>query len=291
MNATVWDKTRVADKDLAFGYRYEDDLAAKVAILKREPILDDGAFAAMAGLFTTIPDFARYMTFLLDAFPPRDDKDSEIVSRATRREMMQLARFEELVQRATNENEIWRAASGYGLGLTIWHDERLGYGVAHGGGLPGYGSYFYLLPNYGVGVVAFANRTYAGVGRLFPQILELLARTGGLQARAIQPAPLLQEFYCVVQGWLESNDAAELQARAADNFFLDSDLEHRRAQLEKIRAELGAFKNVSALQPMNALRGKWRIECERGMLDVLLTLAPTMQPTIQMLTLSAHPNQ
>lgn len=280
MHATVWDKKNVSSEMLAQGYRYEDDQ------FKPEPILSDGAFAAMAGLFTTIPDFAHYMSFLLNAFPPRDDLDVGPVERATAREMQQLQRYEELVERPLQDNNVWRAVAGYGFGLAIWHDQRLGYGVSHGGGLPGYGSYYYLLPHHGVGIAAFTNRTYSRVGLLFNRVLELLASTGGLQARKIIPAPILLELRGVVQRWLETTDDGELTARAADNFILDRDVAHRRAELEKIRADLGAFVRVGELDAVNALRGKWVIECERGWLDVFLTLAPTMPPTIQMLNLT-----
>ncbi len=280
MNATVWEKTRVPSETIALGYRWEDEQH------KVEPILADGAFAGMAGLWTTIPDFARYMNFLLDAFPPRDDTERGPVKRATAREMQQMMRYEELVERKTKGDASWRAVSGYGFGLAVWHDEHFGYGVAHGGGLPGYGSYFYFLPHHGVGLVVFANKFYAGVGRLFPQLLELLAQTGGLEARTVQPARVLEELRGVAQRWLDGSADDELIARAADNFFLDRDLEHRRAELEKIRADIGAQVRVGEMEALNALRGKWRMDCERGWIDVLLTLAPTMPPTIQMLTLT-----
>jgi hypothetical protein len=38
------------------------------------------------------------------------------------------------------------------------------------------------------------------------------------------------------------------------------------------------------LDPLNALRGMWQIEGERGRVQVLLTLSPTMPPRIQQLT-------
>jgi CubicO group peptidase (beta-lactamase class C family) len=285
MDATVWDAKQVTPEQLALGYRFEDEQ------LKPEPILPNGAFAGMAGIFTTISDFARYMDFLLDAFPPRDDVETGPVKRATAREMQQLARYEELVERKTSTDTPWHSVSGYGFGLAVWHDELLGYGVAHGGGLPGYGSYYYLLPHHGVGVVAFGNKTYARVGMLFPQILELLSRTGGLAPRVVRPAAELVELQGVVQRWLEGGDDGELLAHAADNFVLDRDLPHRRAEQAKIRGDLGEFVQVGKLEPWNALRGRWIVECERGTLDVFLTLAPTQPLTIQMLSLTPRPKQ
>jgi len=276
----MWDKTRVPPEHFAHGYRYEDET------WKREPILADGAFAGMAGLFTTIPDFARYMAFLLDAFPPRDERERGPVARATARAMQQMARFEELTTRATNAETVWRAAIGYGFGLAVWQDDRFGYGVAHGGGLPGYGSYFHLLPEHGVGIVALSNKTYGRVALVFPKILDALARTGALVARAPQPAPYLVEMVRVTQHWLETGDESELAARVASNFYLDQDAAHRRAELTKLCAEAGAFRSVGALRAYNALRAAWRIECERGALEVFITLAPTMPPQLQVCRLT-----
>ena len=48
------------------------------------------------------------------------------------------------------------------MGLIAAADCDLGLTLSHGGGYPGYGSHVLLLPDYGVGIFAFANRTYAG---------------------------------------------------------------------------------------------------------------------------------
>lgn len=285
MNATTWDLKKVPPAQLAFAYRYQD------GAFVHEPIVRDGAFAAMAGIFTTIPDFAKYMAFLLDAFPPRDDVDKGPVNRSSVREMQQAMRFEELVVRSAASDASWHAAVGYGFGLAIWHDEHLGYGVAHGGGLPGYGSYFYLLPHHGVGLVAFTNKTYSRIGMMFPRALDALMATGGLQVRSVQPASALLGLREIVQNWFENGEEAALIACAADNFFLDRDMDHRRADLQNIRRDLGAFVSVGAFQVTNPLRGKWVIELERGTVEVSITLAPTMPPSLQMLALVPKPDQ
>lgn len=284
MSSTTWDRDRVPPDRLASGHRWEDDAHST------EPLLPDGAFAAMAGLFSTVPDFCRYMSFLLDAFPPRDAPDDDPLRRSSRREMQQLARFEELVQRSLPSGETWSAVAGYGYGLAIWHDSRFGYGVSHGGGLPGFGSYYYILPHHCLGLVALANKTYARVGFVFPQVLDLLARTGGLNPRTLGPSPVLAALVAVVNRWLAGGDDAELVANAADNFFLDRDLAHRRAELESLRADLGPIQSFGELETLNALRGRWQLQCERGRLTVLLSLSPTLPPLLQMLTLTPIPN-
>lgn len=285
MTATTWDLNKTPPERLALAYRYQDNSFI------REPILPDGAFAAMAGIFTTIPDFSRYMIFLLDAFPPRDGAERGPVKRATAREMQQAMRYEELTVRSSANDVTWRSAISYGFGLAIWHDEQWGYGVAHGGGLPGYGSYFYLLPHHGVGLVAFANKTYGRVGMAFPQALDYLMQTGGLQPRLVQPAPALVAHREIVQCWIETGKEAALVACAADNLLLDRDLEHRRADLQMVRRDLGNIVSVGELQVTNPLRGKWVVELERGSLEAVITLAPTMPPSLQMLALTPKPRE
>ncbi len=48
------------------------------------------------------------------------------------------------------------------MGFIAAQDCELGLTLSHGGGYPGYGSHVLLLPDYGIGIFAFANRTYAG---------------------------------------------------------------------------------------------------------------------------------
>ena len=47
------------------------------------------------------------------------------------------------------------------------------------------------LPEYGVGLIAMGNVTYASFGGLFNDALAALQRTGALQPRVIVPSPAL----------------------------------------------------------------------------------------------------
>ena len=62
-------------------------------------------------------------------------------------------------------------------------DCELGLTLSHGGGYPGYGSHVLLLPDYGVGIFAFANRTYAGPRPPVWDAAVALLRAGALKAR------------------------------------------------------------------------------------------------------------
>ena len=61
------------------------------------------------------------------------------------------------------------------------------YIVAHGGGLPGFGSYMAWLPDYGVGMFAMATLTYSGPSEPMSQAWDALLATGGLRKRELPP--------------------------------------------------------------------------------------------------------
>ena len=69
------------------------------------------------------------------------------------------------------------------MGFRVAQDCDLGLTLAHGGGYPGYGSYLLLLPEHGVGIFAFANRTYAGPSPPVWQAAVALHRAGLLTGR------------------------------------------------------------------------------------------------------------
>lgn len=278
MTATTFDINAVPTSRLAMGYRWEDD-----AWVQETP-LEDGGFASIGGLFTTVNDFARYMAFLLDAFPPRDDEDSGPVRRSSLREMQQIWRHVGVSSmRATPDAPALVAAAGYGYGLGISYDSALGYTVAHGGGLPGYGSYYRLLPECGIGIVALTNRTYAAPAPAINDALLLLQKTGGAQPRVLSPNPALLELQEGVTALYENWDDAQAKALATESFFQDMALERRRKQVQKLRADFGKCRAVTPLIPENALRGRWVMRCKRGDIDVFVSMAPTVPPRMQVL--------
>jgi hypothetical protein len=173
--------------------------------------------------------------------------------------------------------------SAYGYGLGVSQSCRFGHSVAHGGGLPGYGSLMRWLPEYGVGMIAMGNVTYASFGELFNDALAALQRTGALQPRVVVPSPALRAAQKEVSQLVTKWDDALAARIAADNLFLDETAERRAARIRDLRAKHGACQLASTMEAENALRGKWRMPCERGWLDVAITLAPTMPPRVQYL--------
>jgi hypothetical protein len=143
------------------------------------------------------------------------------------------------------------------------------------------------LPEYGVGIIAFGNLRYTGWGPAIDDAIEALARTGALQPRVVQPSPDLIAARDAVSRLITQWDDALAAKIAADNLFLDDSVERRRAQLDHLRTKVGACTAPSSFDHVeNALRGNWIMDCERGKLEVAITLAPTMPPKVQFLSVT-----
>jgi hypothetical protein len=181
-------------------------------------------------------------------------------------------------------------AGGYGYGLRISQTCQFPTVVAHGGGLPGFGTQMRWLPEYGIGLIAFGNLTYTSWPRTFDSALDALARTGALQPRAIEPSPALVSARDAVASLVVKWDETVADRLAAQNLFLDQSRDRRRAAIDDLHAKLGTCAAGSGFDRVeNALRGEWTMSCERGRVRVAITLAPTMPPKVQFMSVAAAP--
>jgi hypothetical protein len=140
------------------------------------------------------------------------------------------------------------------------------------------------LPEYGVGMVALGNLTYTGWTPVSTQALEILQRSGGLVPRVPQPAPVLLERREQVTRLVSRWGDALADSLAAMNLVLDEPWDRRRAAIERARAEAGEeCRNEGPFVVTNALRGRWRMRCKDGDLQVSITLAPTEPAKVQFL--------
>jgi len=284
MTSTTLEAAEVPPARLAHGYRWEDER------WKEEPPLPDGAFGSMGGMLTSIKDLSRYVSAFLDAWPPRDGAETAPVRRASLREMQQVSRPQSAFVGRDAAGAVRLNAGGYGFGLRISQTCQFGHVVAHGGGLPGFGSLMRWLPEYGVGFIAFGSRTYTGWNGVADEAFALLARTGGLQPRVIQPSPALVAAKDAVSALVTGWDDALADRIAAVNLFLDRSKDRRRGEFERLRAQLGSCRADAGFEFVeNALRGDWLLQCERGRARAEVTLAPTMPPTVQYMEVRAAP--
>jgi len=279
MNSTTLEASAVPPNRLAHGYRLRDGEWIE------EPQLPDGAFGPMGGMLTSVSDLSRWVGMMLDAWPPRDDDEPGPVRRASLREMQQVGRYSGAsVVRDTAAGTTVLSAGGYGYGLGIRQTCLFRTLVSHSGGLPGFGSLMRWLPEHGVGIVAMGNLTYTGWGGATDQALAMLARTGGLEPRVPQPAPVLlrrqEQVSRLVTRWSEPL----ADSLAAMNLYLDEPKERRRVAMDRLVREVGGeCRTEGTLLAENALRGSWRMRCRDADLRVSITLAPTEPAKVQYL--------
>jgi serine-type D-Ala-D-Ala carboxypeptidase/endopeptidase len=265
----------------ALGYRWEDDA------WRREPDLAHGAFGAMGGLQTSAADYARWVAFLLDAWPARDGSDAGPVRRATVRELAAGSNFPRVRTRSGRTGaDACRQAATYGMGMIVAVDCDLGNTLSHGGGYPGYGSHVLLLPDHGIGIFAFANRTYAGPSGPVWDAALALHRAGLLADRTVAPSVELVEAYRAAGRIYRAGSVEPARDRLAVNFLLDRDAAGWQRDLARLKAQVGECYTDAALAPTGAYSGEFRWTCERGHLRGSLLLAPTRPPGIQALRLA-----
>jgi len=266
MTSTGWTRESLPDRArIAAGHRWQDD----VWLGEPEP-LGDGGLAPMGGLWSTVGDLARWVAFFLEAFPPRDEPDLAPLSRAARREMQQLRRVEGVAPISLRPGGPERLlTSGYGIGIAVTLDHRLGTIVGHSGGLPGFGSHMRWLPDRGIGVVALGNVTYAPMGAACLEALERLADADALpRARALTPSPALADAAARVRGLLDAWEDDAAAALFADNVLLDEDAAHRGNAIDDLRRRVGSFGQDGALEAETPLRGAFGVADGRVRVEV-----------------------
>ena len=285
MRASTLEPGAVPDAARARGYRKSGEGYAEV------PPLAHGAFGAMGGLLTSSRDLGRYVAYQLEAFPPRDGAEDGPVKRSSRREMQSPWRPSAfVVSRSAPDTKLEAISSSYGYGLGVSRTCEFDQIVAHSGGLPGFGSHMRWLPQYGVGIFAMANLTYQSTAPAVAEAFEVLRKTSALRPRELPPAEILRSTSQAITSLWRRWDNRAANDLAADSLFQDQPAEDRRAEIERIKGQVGACSQSGEVRPENWLRGAFRLSCEQGFVDVTFTLAPTVPPKVQHLSfVSAKP--
>jgi CubicO group peptidase (beta-lactamase class C family) len=278
MDGSTFQFAEVPAARRATGYRLKPD-----GTYGEEPPLPHGVFGAMGGLLTTATDLGKYVAFHLSAWPARDDEDTGPVRRASVREMAQLWTPANLTAQLVN-GKLRASEAGYGFGLRVTSDCRFEHIVAHGGGLPGFGSYMAWLPDYGVGMFAMATLTYSGPSEPISQAWDALLETGGLRRRELPPATLQTEMRDHILHLWKQWDDVEAKQIAAVNLFLDAPSEQRQNEIRELKEEVGECTDAGPVIPENWMRGQFNMTCANGTVGVFFTLAPTQPPALQHLS-------
>jgi CubicO group peptidase (beta-lactamase class C family) len=280
MRDTRWEFTEVPAEKLALGYRLSG------SDWQLEPLLHDGVYGAMGGILTTLDDFAHYVSFHLSVWPPRDDADNGIVRRASVREMHKPAEIAGVLTTRTVAGEPLPQAVGYAYGLRWAMDGQRTVSLGHGGGLPGFGSYYVFYPEYGFGVISFANLTYAGTSVATIKAGALLVEKAKLPPRQLPVSPTLQARKQQVAELVQNWDAKLADTIVAENFFPDRSRDDWIKLSRETLAKLGAIQSIGEIVPENQLRGTFPIVGENGRVDVFFTLTPEKTAKLQQLRLT-----
>lgn len=282
MNSTVWEYENVPEEKLALGYAWIGNAWVDV------PLLHHGSYGAMGGLITSIEDFTAYVSMHLSAWPPRSDKDDGALKRSSLREMHQPWKFSRLVpsfRYPSGRQCAIVSTYAYGLSWTKDCDGRVS--VGHSGGLPGFGSNWTMLPEYGLGVMSFGNRTYAGTSGVNAGVLDTILAMSGLQPRQLAASKILQqrtkELARVLPDWKD----AERSGLFAENFFLDNRLQDLEVRSKELFEKTGKIMSIREIVPENQLRGTFIMEGEKMNLQVFFTLTPEKDPLIQQVRMRA----
>ena len=276
MQHTEWEYTKVPAPQLAYGYRWLNEQWVA------QPMLHDGAYGAMGGLITSITDFSKYVALHQTAYPPSDAKDNGPVKRSDLREMQHPWNINTLSPTFTYPGgRICPAVTAYCYGLRWMKDCDERVYVGHTGGLPGFGSNWQILPQYGIGIMSFANLTYASTSTVNLQVLDTLIALAQLKPRQLPPSPILQqrrdELMKILPGWNEAQSSGIF----AENFFMDYPLDSLKKEAQAAFADAGKIIKTDDVTPENNLRGAFTIEGEKKNVEVKFTLTPENPPLIQ----------
>jgi CubicO group peptidase (beta-lactamase class C family) len=276
MNSTVWEYENATTAELALGYDWVDDAWVNI------PLEHHGAFGAMGGLITSIEDFTAYVALHLSAWPPRSDPDTGPLQRGSLREMHHPWRFDTLMPgfRYPNGREcpsVW--AYAYGLG---WMEDCDGKVlIGHSGGLPGFGSNWRMLPEYGLAVMSFDNRTYGSTSTLNMAVLDTILVLAELEPRRLPVSDILEQRKNELVEILPRWEGAENSGLFADNFFMDYRLSDVVERTRELYEEAGEITGVGEMVALNQLRGTFVLKGQKSNIQVFFTLTPEKNPLIQ----------
>ena len=276
MTHTYYEYDKVPKELLAHGYRWLDGQWVE------QPMLHDGSYGAMGGMITTIEDFSKYVALHLDAWPPRDDAETGPVKRSSVREMQypwDVNGFSANYKTANGRPYPFVSAYCYGLRWRKYADAMTA--VGHTGGLPGFGSEWTIYPEYGIGVISFANLTYANAGSINVQVADTLMHLSGIKPRQLPASSILTQRRDQLMKLLPNWDNAQSSGIFAMNFFMDYFPDKLKAEAKGIFEKAGKINSIGEVVAENQLRGYFMMKGEQANIRVSFTLTPENPALIQ----------
>jgi hypothetical protein len=169
----------------------------------------------------------------------------------------------------------------YGYGLSYLKDDAGRRSIGHSGGLPGFGSNWRIYPDYDLGIISFANVTYAPASAINLKVMDSLLATTKIKPRPLVASAILKQRQVELMRLLPDWKNAQSSGIFAENFFLDYFPNMLRDEAIPLFNRIGAIRKVHEIIPENNLRGTFEIEGEWGSLAIYFTLSPENPALIQ----------
>lgn len=279
MNETTYDFTEISEKQVAHGYRWQNNKWIEEKLLGDAP---DGSWGAMGSMISSIDEFANYMSVHLMAWPPSNNSEDGILKRSSVREMHHPWNWNGM---NTNykypDGSPCAITTAYAYGLGWMKDCNQKTYISHSGGLPGFGSQWRIMPEYGIGVVAFANKTYASFNAVNLKVLDTIVKLANLKPRELPISDILNHRKNDLIKLLPEWKNTENDEVFAENFFADNPIDSLIKQSKELYNKLGKIKTVKEIKPENQLRGTFIVEGEKQSAIIFFTLTPEANPKIQ----------
>lgn len=280
MNATTYENADVPAIHRAIGYRWENGQWSE------EPYMKHGSFGSMGGITTSANDYAKWVAYLLSAWPAEAKADR---TASTIRAMTYGGGFAHRRTRPGKDGANCRITPTYGAGLVSANDCILGPVAFHGGGFPGYGSHMLLIPDAGVGIFALSNRTYAGPSAPVWDAATALMQSGAIAPRNIETSDLLATGYATAAEIWKMGTIEGQQPRLAMNFLLDRSADNWSKALADLKAKTGECDTATPITATGQLAGRFNWTCAKGKVNGSVLLAPTATAQIQSLSFDFAP--
>ena len=197
----------------------------------------------MGGLISSIEDYAGHVAYHMAAWPARDGADIGPLKRSSLREMHHAWNISGMNPSfAYPGGRVCGIVSAYCYGLSWMRDCEGREYVGHSGGLPGFGSNWRILPDYGIGIIAFANLTYASTSTINLQVLDTLIVQAKLKPRPLPASAILKQRQKELTQLLPDWKNAEASGLFADNFFDDYSLEALKKKIKSFSKRWARLK-------------------------------------------------
>ncbi|MBL0306469.1 MAG: beta-lactamase family protein [Chitinophagaceae bacterium] len=279
MKNAEWEYGNVPADKLAHGYRWLNNNWNEEQLLHDTP---DGSWGAMGSMITSIDEFAKYVAFHLSAWPPSNAAEKGPVKRSAVREMHHPWRWNGFNPNFKYpDGRICAVTSAYCYGLGWTKDCDGKTYISHSGGLPGFGSQWRIMPEYGIGVVAFANRTYSPFGTINLRVLDTLIKLADLKPSQLPPSAILEKRKNELVKLLPDWNNAEQTGIFAENFFPDYPIDTLKKQARDLYTKAGKIIAIKEMKPENQLRGSFILQGEKTDIEIYFTLSPENPPLIQ----------